>query len=301
MPVSSAQKEANRKKNLAEARALLQSGKKFEELAPHHQTAITRTMKKGGASSGAVTAMKASAEETPNVSKQLEGYTPTFDKSAVSKASRVLKNYGSKIGAQSRSLVSNPRAINEDNTHHSQMGTIGDYLSEKLDEAHDNGSLPSVHAESIDQRLTIGHQHLAKSNSSHDSGNVVQAKYHMEEASKAYHSAAVQMLSKGVKIKPTVSKIATDISNGYTKSSTPGFGAAPHSEFSKIKRSSASAPKSVESKVSEPRASKKDISALSKSFEQDRPDIDTSYYDREQGETSGSMMSKQIRNYMDGR
>jgi hypothetical protein len=300
MPVSSAQKEANRKKNLAEARALLQSGKKFDDLASHHQTAIKRTMKKSGTSFE--DKYQSEDKDAPNLSKQLDSYTPAFGKGeGSSKVSKKLSEYGSTMGAQSRSLVTNPRAINEDNTHHSQMGTIGDYLSEKLDEAHDSGSVLSAHAQHIDNQLAIGHQHLAKSNSAHDRGDVPAARRHMEEAGNAYYGAAVQMRSKNIQVKSTVGKIAKDVSNAYVNSKMPGIGSAPHENFTSMKRVSTSPVESKRADTTIPKASKKDISALSKSFEQDRPDIDTSYIGREHEFTGSEILGNHIRNYMDGR
>jgi len=299
MPVSSAQKEANRKKNLAEARTLLQSGKSFEDLAPHHQTAINRT------------SARAVKKDRSSFSKIESGITTeklTSDSSVAkpkgpySKMSSLLKEGGqpfAALGEQSRDLKSNPQAINSDDTHHAQMRTVGDYLSEKLNTAHDSGILPSSHAKEIDKTLTVGHNNLEKSDIAHDKGDVAGAKHHMTEAGNAYYSAAVQMHSRGAAIKPDVHKIAQNISSAYVTSRLPGTGSSPHENF--VSRAAKPLAASSQAEKEPNQVKSKTIAKLSKSFEEDRPDINTSHYGREPEETSSSVWSRQIQNYMDGR
>lgn len=294
MPVSSAQKEANRKRNLAEARALLQSGKRPEELESKHQTALKRA-EKGNTS-------KFSKVQVALPESNLKSDKSKTDvDSSYSKMSSLLHSYGqpfAALGRQSRNLTTNPRAINQDDTHHAQMGTLGDYLHEKLDSFHDTNALPSRQAKHIDEALKLGHDNLEKSNIAHDRGDVSGAKHHMTRAGESYYSAAVQMHSRGLPIKMDAHKLATSIASAYVTSTTPGVGAAPHENFVQRKVT----PQYKTSKEeSAPKATGKDYSRLSKSFEGFTPDINTSHYDREAEATTSSVQSQQIRNYMDGR
>ena len=299
MPVSSAKKEANRKKNLAEAKALLQSGKSFEELAPHHQTAINRK------SSRAVKKDRSSFSrtETGMTEERLKSDSSIFKpKDAYSKMSTTLREGGqpfSALGEQRSGLNFNPRAINSDDTHHAQMSTIGEYLSKKLDSLHDSGILPSNYTKAIDDRLTIGHQNLEKSSIFHKNGDVNAAKHHMIEAGNAYYSAAVQMHSRGAPIKPDAHKIPQVISSAYVNSTIPGTGAAPHENFvSRVSKK----PYVAENIEKEPvKVKSKTIEKLSKSFEGFTPDVSTFNDEREPEATSGSIRSQQIQNYMDGK
>jgi hypothetical protein len=293
MPQSEAQRAANRKKNLEEARALRAAGKPLE---PRHETALNRGK------------TKSSKVQTDINEAVLSRDTSVQDDPKFGAASQVLKKMGqhksafSAIGNQPRDLKSNPRAINEDKTHHAQMATVGDVLEEKLSRAHDSGLIPSVTVKkSLDKDLLSGHNSLEKSQIAHDKGYVDQAKEHMQAASNAYYKVAASMSSRGVPMKSDTHKVVKNIASAYINSKVPGRGAAPHEEFksNKISNVPYKAPKFEK----EPGSVKdgKAISNLSKSYESFTPDVDTSSYGREPEATSGKVMSQQLQQFFNGR
>ena len=98
-------------------------------------------------------------------------------------------------------------------------------------------------------------------------------------------------------------KVVENIASAYVNSKVPGRGAAPHEGFksNKISNTPYKAPKTAPKEPSIPKAKSKDYARLSESFEKFTPDVSSFNDPKELGETSGSMMGRQIRDYMDGR
>jgi hypothetical protein len=239
-------KDQRRTRLKNEGKALIKEGR-HSELTPQHLTAIDYFTRKNKSDTQAkstkekeVNAEKQTDPNSPElIRKTQETYIPSGTSSLVKGAEPSTFAEGSPLAAKPRTLKNFPNAINEDNTHHAMLGTLGDHLSSKLTEAHDSGVLHSQDAAHIDQQLTVGHQHLKKSNDAHENGDIEGAKRHMKIASDAYYGAATQMANKGVKLATTgknVAGVAKDIAEGYINSKTPGFGAAPHENFRNIKR-----------------------------------------------------------------
>ena len=292
MPETSAQKTARRKKTLEEARALQAAGKPLEQ---KHMTALGRGK------------TKSSKVQTDINEAVLSRDTSIQDDPKFGPASHILKQMGqhksafSAIGYQSRNLKSNPRAINDDKTHHAQMATVGDVLQEKLDKAHDSGLIPSVQVKkSLDKDLVAGHNSLEKSQIAHDQGYVEDAKSHMKSAAGSYYKVAASMNTRGVPMKSDTHKVVENISSAYINSNVPGRGAAPHEGFKSTKISNVPY-KAPKFEKSERNSESKTIDNLSKSFEKFTPDVSTFNDEREPEATSGSVRSQQIQNYMDGK
>lgn len=292
MPESSAQKTARRKKTLEEARALEAAGKPLE---PKHVTALGRGKTKN------------SKVQTDINEDFLSRDTSIEDDPKYGAASKVLKSMGkhksafSAIGYQSRDLRSNPRAINEDKTHHAQMATVGDVLKENLDKAHDSGLIPAVQVKkSLDKDLLAGHNSLEKSQIAHDQGYVEDAKTHMESAKNSYYKVAASMNTRGVPIKSDTHKVVENIASAYINSKVPGRGAAPHEGFKSTKISNVpyKAPKFEKSNG---KVQDKSIDNLSKSFESFTPDISSFNDEKEPEATSSNVRSQQFQEYFNGR
>lgn len=314
-------KDARRTRLKNEGKALIAAGR-HSEITPQHQSAMDYFARKN-ASKGAKVKEANAAKQTEGASTGLlqatsQAYIPEAAKGDVhAKIGKTLASYGSKLGTVTRRLrTSTPLAINEDTTHHAALGTIGDHLSEKLEQAHDNGQLHARDAINIDQALRLGHTHLEHSNNAHDRGYIEDAKVHMHHAANSYYSAATQMEAKGIvlhKSGANVGGMAKDIASQYSTSTLPGYGAMPHEGYDKKLRparrhsvagSSTSERELAQKDAAEIAAPKKQtrraISDLSKSFESDHPDLDTSGYDREPSATTHSVMGSQLRDYFGG-
>jgi hypothetical protein len=292
MPESSAQKTARRKKTREEARALEAAGKPLE---PKHVTALGRGKTKN------------SKVQTDINEDFLSRDTSIDDDPKYGAASKVLKSMGkhksafSAIGYQSRDLRSNPRAINEDKTHHAQMATVGDVLKENLDKAHDSGLIPAVQVKkSLDKDLLAGHNSLEKSQIAHDQGYVEDAKTHMESAKNSYYKVAASMNTRGVPIKSDTHKVVENIASAYINSKVPGRGAAPHEGFKSTKISNVPY-KAPKFEKSEGKLQDKSIDNLSKSFESFTPDISSFNDEKEPEATSSNVRSQQFQEYFNGR
>lgn len=140
-----------------------------------------------------------------------------------------LEGYASALSPKVRSIKLG--AINEDDTHHAAMATIADHLSDKLEEADVKGILHSKDSTHIDSALGQAYASIHRSNTSHNSGQVNDAKVHMESAAQNLHSAATQMAAKGVSLHPKILEAIKQSSQGYVSSTIAGTGAMPHPTF----------------------------------------------------------------------
>lgn len=227
----------------------------------------------GGEGGKSVRAAGTGKVESKDLQRKISGHQ--FNSKKVDAAYRELSRGAATIADNympSKAVVSEqPRelksgAINTDSTHHAAMGTIGDHISDALEKAHDSGELKSKDSASIDQALRQGYKSLERSNTAHDNGRVEDAKVHMEAAHVGFHSAATQLADKGVAISPKTVNALKTTANNYMRSTTAGEGAMPHAKFDPMLKRTA--PKSVSAAEPTKKAGSKDISRLSKQFEE---------------------------------
>ena len=250
-------KDQKRTRLKNEGKALIAEGR-HSEVTPQHQNAIeyfARKNKSSGAKEKEDNAARQTNPDSPElVSKDEQTYIPSgstsfFDESTAAKHTSVDPN---PFLSKPRTLNNYPNAINEDNTHHAMLGTLGDHLSTKLNEAHEAGLIHPQDATHIDQQLRVGHIHLENSQNAHERGDISEAKNHMQLAADAYYGAASQLEHKNIALATPGKKVgamAKDIAKGYINSKVPGMGAAPHEGFNTTRIRRQTSPESIDTEL----------------------------------------------------
>lgn len=253
-------KDQKRARLNREGKAMIKEGR-HSDITPQHQTAMDYFFRKdrgknirrtlvseegagtvgskatGTAASTNVAAVEATKGFERNRGKDDRAYRKIGILARDVAASRGPKSEFRDVGTRKLNPRSAPYALNYNDEHpdstpeHASMATIGELLSNKLDDAHDSGKLLSHHTINIDNALTAGHDAFMNSAIAHEKGLIGQAKHYMEAARGHFHSATVQMRAKGIDLHPGIEGALKTISERYTGSSVPGQGAMPHENW----------------------------------------------------------------------